>query len=233
MQTQLSALESIKSRIEETFERLPLATYIHHYNNEKPRTIYGRNIDFESFQIQKEYCNSEDNLAKFGSEFANLVNETIYRALLADVEANSKNLSSTSDGVLSVNATSGFVEEKLDELLQNFEHYSGIVASDICIGVSFDELEELKQNEKLSVNSNRYVFEDGLLKYYFGAEFINISKKLFRCDHGMRTCFALGKGGVQVNWYLEETKDSIICYIGAVRTDGSRVQKLYTTSSLN
>ncbi|MCA9801662.1 MAG: hypothetical protein KC777_06730 [Cyanobacteria bacterium HKST-UBA02] len=221
----LSISRSVKSKLEAAIEQLPLRHFVEIYQSDEFQTLDGRILDFDKLIFSKQ-----EGLERLSNIFKNRINEHIYSALFADVEVKSKRTTSTSDGVLLVDATTGLVEEKLQEVLKNFDEHSGIVANDVCIGLSLDELEDLKHAEALSTTTKDFVFKNGVLKYYHGATIINLPRKVFRENGGTRHCFALAKYGIQVNWYLEESDNEVICHIGAVRLDGSCVQELNTTA---
>lgn len=230
-QNQFSALESIEAALRNTINTHPLGSYIRHYQNAKSTTQDNRKIDFQRVSWSKKNCADLEDIERFSEVLSSKINETIYNALFENVDVNGTQTTSTSDGVFAVDATGGFVEEKLDELLKNFEDFSDVISKDVCIGVARSELEDLKIVAEVSKPLNSFEFENGVVKYYQGARFINLPKMTFKEEFGRRTCFALGKGGVQLNWYLEEDQEEVICHIGAVRINGSYVQKLYTTPS--
>ena len=179
----------------------------------------------------------------------------IYDALFATVYTGrsfATSVTYTSDGVASVDATAGFVYEKLLEIRANFIDAEvgnqGVVP--IAIGISGDEHTDLMSEVELTSGdyTSQYVISKGIITNAMGMDLVafgagsNITDPILETVAGERISFALSARGVALGISLErkvEVKDyptkiettiiNVIKEMGAVRTAGVRVQRLRLT----
>lgn len=179
----------------------------------------------------------------------------IYDALFATVYTGrsfATSVTYTADGVASVDATAGFVYEKLLEIRANFIDAEvgnqGVVP--IAIGISGDEHTDLMSEIELTSGdyTSQYVVSKGIITNAMGMDLVafgagsNITDPILETVAGERISFALSARGVALGISLErkvEVKDyptkiettiiNVIKEMGAVRTAGVRVQRLRLT----
>jgi hypothetical protein len=179
----------------------------------------------------------------------------IYDALFATVLTGrnfATSVSYTTDGVTSVDATSGFTYEKLMEIRANFidAEVGNQGEVPIVIGISGDEHTDLMSEVELTSGdfTSQYAIQSGIIKKALGMDLIafgagsNITDPILETVSGERISFALARNGVALGISLErkvEVKDyptkietsiiNVIKELGAVRTAGVRVQRLRLT----
>lgn len=177
----------------------------------------------------------------------------IYDALFATVLTGRNfgtSVSYTTDGVASVDATAGFTYEKLLEIKANFIDAEVGEAGQVpvSIGISGDEHTDLLSEIELTSGdySSQYAIDKGTITSGLGMNFIpfgaGVTDPILETVAAERISFALAQGGVVFGTSLErkvEVKDNplkietaiinVIKEVGAVRTQGVRVQRVRLT----
>lgn len=177
----------------------------------------------------------------------------IYDALFATVYTGrnfASSVSYSSDGVSSVDATSGFTYEKLLEIRANFidNEVGNEGAVPIAIGISGDEHTDLMSEVELTSSdySSQYAIQNGRITSALGMGLIafgaGVTDPILETVSSERISFALSQGGVALGISLErkvEVKDhplkietkiiNVIKEMGAVRTQGVRIQRVRLT----
>lgn len=154
------------------------------------------------------------------------------------------------DGGQTVNAQAGLTYEKLLEIKENF--YSREVClteqEDIVLGISAEEHTQLLQEIELTSGDfvRDYSVEGGRIVRVLGMKVIvfgnNVDNPILPVNAGVRDCFAVSSKGMCLGVQKEmsitykdrpdytDTKQLQITQVfDAVRTEGSRVQKVQTT----
>lgn len=178
----------------------------------------------------------------------------IYDALFASVYTG-RNFATTvtysSDGVVSIDATAGFTYEKLLEIRANYiDNEVGNAGQGISVvlGISGDEHTDLMSEIELTNNqySQQMNITDGIIRKALGMDLVafgaNATDPILETVSSERISFALASKGVALGIALErkvEVKDNplkvetsiinVIKEIGAVRTQGVRVQRIRLT----
>lgn len=174
-------------------------------------------------------------------------------ALFADVYTGREfgtTVTFANDGGHTVTATAGATYEKLLEANQNYiDHEIGNeVPVAKMMAISGDEHTAfMKETELISGDYNRsYVVEKGEMQNACGFQLVKfaggITRPILSVSGGVRNCFALAQDGMCVGMSKEmeikielradlheTTQVSIVFELGAVRTEGERVQKFTTT----
>jgi hypothetical protein len=161
-------------------------------------------------------------------------------------------VTAASDGVDTVNATSGLTYEKLLEIDQNFidKEVGTDVPEPFTLGISGDEHTALMQELELTSGdySRQYVAEKGRIQRAAGFDLVlfggSVARPMLDVNTGTRDCFAMSNRGVCVAMSdavqvsmddrkdLVQTRQVVATFIlGAVRTEGLLVQKVQTTAS--
>ena len=177
----------------------------------------------------------------------------IYDALFATVYTGRNfgtSVSYTTDGVLSVDATAAFTYEKLLEIRANFidNEVGNVGMTPIVIGISGDEHTDLMSEIELTSGdyTSQYVIEKGAITSALGMGLIafgaGVTDPILETVGGERISFALAQNGVVLGISLErkvEVKDNplkvetaiinVIKELGAVRTQGVRIQRVRLT----
>jgi len=177
----------------------------------------------------------------------------IYDALFATVYTGRNfgtSVSYTTDGVLSVDATAAFTYEKLLEIRANFidNEVGNVGMTPIVIGISGDEHTDLMSEIELTSGdyTSQYVIEKGAITSALGMGMIafgaGVTDPILETVAGERISFALAQNGVVLGISLErkvEVKDNplkvetviinVIKELGAVRTQGVRIQRVRLT----
>ena len=179
----------------------------------------------------------------------------IYDAMFATVYTGRNFATSvdySTDGVISVDATSAFTYEKLLEIRANFiDNEVGNQGNvPIAIGITGDEHTDLMSEVELTSGdySSQYVIEKGIITRALGMDLVafgagaNVVDPILETVGGERISFALSQKGVCLGTSLErkvEVKDyptkietkiiNVIKEIGAVRTQGVRIQRVRLT----
>lgn len=151
------------------------------------------------------------------------------------------------DGGLTVDATAGLTYEKLLEIQENFIDTN--VDGELFLTLTGKENTSLMKEEELtsgdyvrerSVDKGRMVMAAGLDLIHFAA---NETIPILDVTGGVRSCFAATKDAICVGMskeanvtitprydLIETTQVQIIMEMGAVRTEGGRIQKVTTTA---
>jgi hypothetical protein len=177
----------------------------------------------------------------------------IYDALFATVYTGRNfgtSVSYTTDGVLSVDATAAFTYEKLLEIRANFidNEVGNVGMTPIVIGISGDEHTDLMSEIELTSGdyTSQYVIEKGAITSALGMGLIafgaGVPDPILETVGGERISFALAQNGIVLGISLErkvEVKDNplkietaiinVIKELGAVRTQGVRIQRVRLT----
>jgi hypothetical protein len=208
----------------------------------------------DSKDVRGMLTNPQGDLAKMC--IAAVERETdrvIYDALFASVSTG-RNFATTvtaaSDGVIEVDATTAFTYEKLLEIKANFmdNEVGNDMAIPVAIGVTGDEHTDLMSEIELTSNdyTNQMAIEQGAIKQALGMSLVafgaNATDPILEVST-YRYSFALAKGGVvlgisqdrkvEIKDYpskVETTLINVIKELGAVRTQGVRVQKIKLTA---
>lgn len=178
----------------------------------------------------------------------------IYDALFASVYTG-RNFGTTvtaaADGVVTVDATAGFTYEKLLEIRANYidAEVGNQGVTPIAIGISGDEHTDLMSEIELTSGdyTSQYVIQKGVITEALGMGLVAFGAGASITDpilevNTYRVSFALAAKGVALGISLErkvEVKDyptkiettiiNVIKELGAVRTQGVRVQKINLT----
>lgn len=179
----------------------------------------------------------------------------IYDAISATVYTGRNfgtSVSYSSDGVTSVDATSGFTYEKLLEIRANFidAEVGNQGQVPIAIGISGDEHTDLMSEVELTSSdyTTQYVIQKGIITQALGMDLVafgagsSVTDPILETVSSERISFALASRGVALGVSLDrkvEVKDyptkietkiiNVIKEIGAVRTQGVRVQRVRLT----
>ncbi len=179
----------------------------------------------------------------------------IYDALFATVYTGrnmTTAVSYTTDGVVSVDATAALTYEKLLEIRQNFidAEVGNQGQIPIVIGISGDEHTDLMSEVELTSGdyTSQYAIDKGIIKQALGMDLVafgagsSITDPILETVGGERISFALSQKGVALGISKErsvEVKDhplkvetaiiNVIKEVGAVRTQGVRVQRIRLT----
>jgi hypothetical protein len=153
-------------------------------------------------------------------------------ALLADVEfRNSARRSAYADGVLSTDATSGFVRETFDAIREQFEA-ADIDGLETGVGISEDEHTALLHYSHMKPTPIDLEIESGQVTFVNGLRVINFRRlPILKEERGVRYCFSLVKGALhlQILWHADVQNNLVIAELAAVRTEGRLVQEVRTT----
>lgn len=159
-------------------------------------------------------------------------------------------VSFATDGGSTVTATAGVTYAKLLELHKNFldNEVGNESAEKLMLTISGDEHSALMQENEL-VNgdfSRQYAIDKGMMTQANGFDLIafgaGIARPMLSVTGGVRTCLAIAERGICVGVskemsvkvqerpdLIETSQVQIIFELGAVRTEGVRVQKFTTT----
>ena len=179
----------------------------------------------------------------------------IYDALFASVLTGrnfATTVTYTTDGVVSVDATTALTYEKLLEIRANFIDAEvgnqGLIP--VAVGISGDEHTDLMSEVELTSGdySSQYAIANGSISKALGMDLIafgagaSITDPILETVSSERISFALAQKGVALGISLErkvEVKDNplkvetaiinVIKELGAVRTQGVRVQRVRLT----
>ncbi|MFA5186891.1 MAG: phage capsid protein [Patescibacteria group bacterium] len=159
----------------------------------------------------------------------------------------------TTDGVISVDATAAMTYEKLLEIRANFidnEVSNESSPIPVVIGISGDEHTDLMSEVELTSGdfTKQYNIDKGIIKEALGMGLVpfgagsNVTDPILETVGGERISFALSKNGVALGISLDrkvEVKDvpgkiettliNVIKEVGAVRTQGVRIQRVRLT----
>jgi len=162
-------------------------------------------------------------------------------------------VSFATDGGQTVDATGGLTYAKLLEISRNFKKNEvGIdMPEDVYFGISDNEEQTLLNISQLTSGdfSREYVVDQGKITKAVGMNLIlfgsGVDNPQLAVSGGVRDCFALTPKGLMYGMskqfsvkvipdypgYVESTYIQVLGELGAVRTDGLRVQKVQTTAS--
>jgi hypothetical protein len=178
----------------------------------------------------------------------------IYDAMFATVYTGrsfATSVTAATDGVVTVDATAGFTYEKLLEIRANFidAEVGNVGQTPIVIGISGDEHTDLMSEIELTNNqySAQYNINEGIIRRALGMDLAafgggaSITDPILEIDT-YRISFAMAAKGVALGISLDrkvEVKDyptkietsiiNVIKELGAVRTQGVRIQKVTLT----
>jgi hypothetical protein len=179
----------------------------------------------------------------------------IYDSLFATVYTGrnfATSVSYTTDGVVAIDATSALTYEKLLEVKANYiDNEVGtdnVGALSVALGITGDEHTDLMSEVELTSGdySSQYVIEAGVIRKALGMDLVafgaNATDPILETVGGERISFALAKNGVCLGISQDrkvEVKDhplkvetsiiNVIKEMGAVRTQGVRVQRIRLT----
>lgn len=211
-------------------------------------------IEVDARDVRGMLSNPNADLAKMSIAAVERESDRIiYDSLFASVYTGrnfATTVTYTTDGVLSVDATAGFTYEKLLEIRANFMdnevgNEGGIA---VAIGITGDEHTDLMSEIELTSNdySSQMSIDSGTIRKALGMDLVafgaNATNPILTTVSGERISFALSKGGVVLGISKERTvevKDNplkvettiinVIKEMGAVRTQGVRVQRVRLT----
>lgn len=160
-------------------------------------------------------------------------------------------VTASSDGVVTVDATSGATYEKLLEIGQNFMDYEigTEVEESICLLHTGEEHTDFMQETELTSGdfTRQFAIEKGKIVNAAGIDLIGfggkVSNPILSVSAGnVRSCIALAEKGIQVGLakdaevYVDIRPDlnrakqvQAVLMLGAVRKEGVRVQEFKTT----
>lgn len=180
-----------------------------------------------------------------------------YNALFATVYTGKDGdtaVTAASDGVLTVDATSGLVYEKLLEIQQNF--IDGDVtnentvsdASSLVMGITGDEHTDLMSEVELTSGdyTRNFVVNQGKIQNAMGINLVHFAANqripVMTVSGGVRSCFVAAKNAIAIYMWdnielevqprndLHDTYQIVVRMgLGAVRTEGKLLQKVTTT----
>jgi hypothetical protein len=180
----------------------------------------------------------------------------IYGAMFANVNVGvqgESTITSSQDGVITVDATSGLTYEKILEIKQNFidNEVGNDEQLDMCMGLTGIEhtslLEEIeftsgdytRQGQPTLTNDGNLQTAVGISLVKFGA---NVPIPVLQVANGIRTTFCMTKGAITLGVVrdlevkverrtdLHDTMQVVVTSrFGAVRRDGKLIQKVTTT----
>lgn len=179
----------------------------------------------------------------------------IYDALFASVYTGRNfgtTVTYTNDGVISIDATAAMTYEKLLEIKANFiDAEVGLEGGvSVAIGISGDEHTDLMSEVELTSSdyTNQYAIQNGQIKTALGMQLVafgagaSVTDPILETVGGERISFALSSNGVCLGISQDrkvEVKDNpnkvettiinVIKELGAVRTQGVRVQRVRLT----
>lgn len=227
---------------------------IEHFRRKLSRRRFSVTLPIDDMDVEGRLTDPQGDYAQQTvNAMERVFDRVCYDAMFADVQTGkdfSTTVTATADGVLTVDATGGFTYPKLLEIRRNF--FDAEVGNDIpvevAIGISGDENSTLLQINQLTsgdftrqvaVDKGQIVTACGMNLVMFGASVVN---PLLAVAGGVRTSFALSYGGLCVglsrDWkitikdradYTDVKQVQITGVLGAVRTEGRRIQKLTTT----
>lgn len=227
---------------------------IEHLRRKIPRRQFEVTLPIDQFDVEGRMSNPQQDYAQaVMMAMDRMYDRVCIEAMFADVQTGkdfSTTITATSDGVLTVNATGGLTLAKLLEIQQNFvdNEIGNDIPIDIVYGITGDEQTTLLQISQLTSGdfTRQYALERGALTYAVGIGLVKfgagVSNPMLAVSGGVRTSFALSTGGLCVglsrdfgikvsdrNDYINVTQVQVTGVIGAVRTEGKRIQKVTTT----
>lgn len=160
-------------------------------------------------------------------------------------------VTASSDGVQTVDATTGLTYEKLLEIGENFMDYEIGTEMDemTSLFIAGEEHTDLMQESELTSGdfTRQFAVEKGKITNAAGLDLVHfggkVSNPILSVSAGnVRSCIALAEGGVQVGLakdaevYVDIRPDlnrakqvQAVLMLGAVRKEGARVQEVQTT----
>jgi hypothetical protein len=165
-------------------------------------------------------------------DIGKLASKLACEAALANVvQQDGKSMTLQLDGVKTVDATGGLIVDTLEELVASFDYLD-----DLVFVVSKEELERLSWLSKIHKGDPRFCFRDGILTHFFGMEIIPVytykQEPILTVKHGIRSCFVMQKGALEIrtNWKLDDDDKNLVAQVEAVRVDGEKVIRVWTTA---
>jgi hypothetical protein len=179
------------------------------------------------------------------------VDATVQGAALASILVGREmttSMTGATDGVLTVNATSGLTQAKVLSIIQNF--IDGEVPEDKSLNLAINAEEStyiLQQNYATNRDfTNNMQLDNGRVKNLMGLNCIifgaNASRVILNVTAGVRQCLAIAQGGIVIglskdwaidiskrNDYVDTWQIQVTGSIGAGRTEGKLVQEVDTT----
>ena len=228
---------------------------LEHFRRKIGRREFSVTLPFDEYDLRARLTDPSAQYAQEATAaMERAFDRVVYGALFATVQygRNFENsVSSTTDGVLTVNATAGLGLAQVLAIKQNFIDGECLDAEEFggsCFGISGEEHTTLMQIQQLtsSLYTNQMAVERGRMVSALGLDFVvfgqNVTLPLIPVVGGVRQCFAMGKKGVAVGLNLDwqiTIKDrpdlvnvkqiQITGALGAVRTEGKLVQLVTTT----
>lgn len=228
---------------------------IQHTRRKMIRRRFVVNLPIDSSDVRGVLMNPESKYAEaIASAAHRQYDRVIYQAAFADVLTGrdfETTISASTDGVLTVDATSGLTYEKMLEIKQNFmDNDVGIdVDEKIFMTITGDEHTQLMQEEELiSSDFNRaFVVEKGVITNAVGIDVIpfaaSVSSPIIPVVSSQRQLIAASSRGIclgiskemsikiqERNDMIETSQVQVVFEIGAVRTEGALVQKVTVTA---
>lgn len=212
-------------------------------------TVLVDQYDVEGMLSDPQGALAKECLMSMERQFDSVVLDAMFASVLTGRDF-TNTVTAATDGVLTVDMTAGVTLAKLLVTRQNFRDQE--VGTDIptpyIIGVSGDEETQLLQILQLTSRdySTAFALERGQITnvlnmqlVFFGA---NSTKVQLPVTAGVRRCFALVQGGVcvgsarNIQITVKDRPDltnvkqiQVTMVMGAVRTEGNRVQQINTT----
>lgn len=231
---------------------------IEHFRRRIPRRRFEATIYVDKYDLEGKVNDPQGEYASaIVAGMERQLDLLIYEAMFADVQTGRRfenTITAATDGVLTVNATGGLVLGKLLEGRANFmdnevgNDAGAIPGSRFCLGISGDEHSTLQQISQLTSGdwSSDYSLEKGTIQKAVGIELIPFgafqNNPVLPVVGGVRTSFLMAQGAIALamsrQWEvtikdrpdLVDTKQiQVVGVMGAVRTEGKRIQKFTTT----
>lgn len=228
---------------------------IAHNRRKITRNRFVVNLPVDASDVRGALINPESEYARaIASAALRQYDRTIYNAAFADVLTGrdfETTVTAATDGVLTVNATAGLTYEKILEINQNFmDNDVGTEQEEkLFLTITGDEHTQLMQeNELISSDFNRaFAVESGKIKNAAGIDLIafaaSVPSPIIPVVSSQRQLLAASSRGIclgiskemsikiqERNDLIETTQVQVVFEIGAVRTEGSLVQKVTVTA---
>lgn len=231
---------------------------IEHFRRKIPRRRFEATIYVDKYDLEGKISDPQGDYASaIVAGMERRLDLLIYQAMFADVQTGRRfetTVTAANDGVLTVNATAGLTLAKLLEARQNFldnevgNDGGAVPGSKFCLGITGDEHTVLQQISQLTSGdwSSQYSLENGMMVKAVGIELIPFgalqSVPIIPVSGGVRTSFVMAQGAIALamsrDWEVTikdrpdmvDTKQiQVVGVMGAVRTEGKRIQKFTTT----
>lgn len=231
---------------------------IEHFRRRIPRRRFEATLYVDSYDLEGKVNDPQGEYASaIVAGMERRLDLLIYQAMFADVQTGRRfenTVTFANDGGLTVNATAGLTLAKLLEGRQNFldnevGNDGGVLAgSKFCMGITGDEHTTLQQISQLTSGdwSSQYSLEDGMMVRAAGIELIPFGAlqnvPIIPVSGGVRTSFLMAKDAIALamprSWtvtikdradFVDMKQIQVTGVMGAVRTEGKRIQKFTTT----